>query len=39
MGKYIFVALYTIEINPFYTIVFQNINSTLHAIEHTSWMS
>lgn len=35
MGKYIFVALYTISINPFYTIVFQNINGTLHAIGHT----
>lgn len=35
MGKYIFVALYTISINPVYTIVFQNINGTLHATEHT----
>lgn len=36
MGKYVFVVLYTISINPFYTIVFQNINGTSHAIGHTS---
>lgn len=35
MRKYIFVGLYTISTNPFYTTVFQNINGTLHAIEHT----
>jgi hypothetical protein len=39
VGKYVFVALYTIKINPFYTTVFQNINTTLHAVEHASWMS